>query len=50
MGDNVVKCIHLDFVVFFVLTFFISGFTPEVLATQTGLPVSEILIEMDWNL
>jgi len=35
---------------FFVLPFFIFGFTPEIFATQTGLPVSEILIEMNWNL
>ena len=50
MGEKVTKSIHLCLVVFLVLTFFISGFAPETSATQTGLPVSEILIEMDWNL
>ena len=30
-------------------TFFISGFAPEVIASQTGLPVNGISIEMDWN-
>ena len=31
-------------------TFFISGFTLGAFAIQTGLPVSGVSIEMDWDL
>jgi len=42
MGEQVTKSIQLCVAVSLVLTFFISGFAPEVFAIQTGLPDEDI--------
>jgi len=49
MGEKVTKSMHLCLTVFLVLTFFTSGFASKVFASQTGLPVNGISIEMGWN-